>query len=79
MLVKLDTCKVPVKLMGKTFLDWSNPDVRPHFWDRLYQSVGEPDVTANNDDVTANNDDVTTKENDVTPNEETTQHANTRG
>ena len=41
-LLKYDSCKVPVKLLGKTFLDWTNNDVRPHFWKRLFESVGEP-------------------------------------
>ena len=41
-LLRYDSCKVPAKLMGKTFLDWTNQDVRPHFWKRLFESVGEP-------------------------------------
>ena len=41
-LIRYDSCKVPGKLLGKTFLDWTNDDVRPHFWKRLVESVGEP-------------------------------------
>ena len=41
-LIKYDSCKVPGKLLGKTFLDWTNDDVKPHFWNRLVEAVGEP-------------------------------------
>lgn len=41
-LIKFDKCKVPAKLMGKTFLDWSDDDVQPHFWPRLREAIGEP-------------------------------------
>ncbi|KAL3854801.1 hypothetical protein ACJMK2_014050, partial [Sinanodonta woodiana] len=41
-LIKLDDCKIPAKLMGQTFLDWTNLDVRPHFWQRLAEAVGKP-------------------------------------
>jgi len=48
--VKYDGCQVPVKLAGKTFLDWSDRKVRPHFWDRLYDAIGKPgDFTADPD------------------------------
>ncbi|KAK3577183.1 hypothetical protein CHS0354_037522 [Potamilus streckersoni] len=41
-LIKLDDCKIPAKMMGRTFLDWTNLDVRPHFWQRLAEAVGKP-------------------------------------
>lgn len=28
--------------MGKTFLDWTDEDVVPHFWERLYEAIGKP-------------------------------------
>ena len=28
--------------MGKTFLDWSDLNVQPHFWSRLYEAIGSP-------------------------------------
>ncbi|KAL4217208.1 TIR domain [Mactra antiquata] len=50
-LIKFDDCKVPAKLMGKTFLDWSDVKVRPHFWSRLYEAIGEPAISNNHNDV----------------------------
>ena len=41
-LIRYDSCKVPGKLLGRTFLDWTSDDVRPHFWKRLFESVGDP-------------------------------------
>ncbi|XP_060084646.1 uncharacterized protein LOC132563899 [Ylistrum balloti] len=41
-LIKFDKCKVPAKLMGKTFLDWTDVDIRPHFWQRLQDAIGDP-------------------------------------
>lgn len=41
-LIKYGKCKVPAKLMGKTFLDWTDEDVIPHFWERLYEAIGKP-------------------------------------
>ncbi|XP_064598580.1 interleukin-18 receptor accessory protein-like [Liolophura sinensis] len=41
-LMKLDNCKVPAKLMGKTFLDWADLNVKPHFWERLKDAIGRP-------------------------------------
>ncbi|KAK3083134.1 hypothetical protein FSP39_014872 [Pinctada imbricata] len=41
-LIKYSKCKVPGKLMGKTFLDWTDEGVKPHFWTRLYDAIGEP-------------------------------------
>ncbi|KAJ8306681.1 hypothetical protein KUTeg_015722 [Tegillarca granosa] len=38
-LIKHDKCKVPRKLMGKTFLDWACYKERPYFWKRLFQSI----------------------------------------
>ncbi|XP_064646930.1 interleukin-18 receptor 1-like isoform X2 [Lineus longissimus] len=40
LLVKYDGCQIPRKLMGKTFLDWSDKSVKPHFWDRLFKTLG---------------------------------------
>lgn len=42
-LLKLDNCKVPAKLMGKTFLDWADLNVKPHFWQRLKDAIGQPE------------------------------------
>lgn len=28
--------------MGKTFLDWNDKNVQPHFWTRLYEAIGTP-------------------------------------
>lgn len=28
--------------MGKTFLDWSDVKVQPHFWTRLFEAIGPP-------------------------------------
>ena len=28
--------------MGKTFLDWSDLNVQPHVWSRLYEAIGSP-------------------------------------
>lgn len=28
--------------MGKTFLDWSDFTVQPHFWTRLFEALGHP-------------------------------------
>jgi hypothetical protein len=41
-LIKHDNSKVPGKLLGKTFLDWSDLKVQPHFWPRLFEAIGEP-------------------------------------
>jgi hypothetical protein len=40
LLVKYDGCKMPGKLMGRTFLDWNDKSVKPHFWDRLFKTLG---------------------------------------
>ena len=39
---------MPAKLLGKTFLDWSNYDVRPHFWDRLSEAIQTPTTDEQN-------------------------------
>ncbi|KAI8497699.1 hypothetical protein Bbelb_243510 [Branchiostoma belcheri] len=44
--VKIDQCKVPTMLIGRTFLDWTNENVRPHFWQRLENAIG-PDEKFN--------------------------------
>ena len=36
-------CKVPRLLLDKTYLDWTNEEVKPHFWDLLYKSL-QPDL-----------------------------------
>lgn len=41
-LIKFGKCKVPAKLMGKTFLDWTDKSVKPHFWSRLADFLGKP-------------------------------------
>ncbi|XP_033728378.1 interleukin-18 receptor accessory protein-like [Pecten maximus] len=41
-LIKYDKCKVPGKLMGKTFLDWTDTSIQPHFWQRLQDAIGDP-------------------------------------
>lgn len=41
-LIKYDKCKVPGKLMGKTFLDWTDETIQPHFWQRLKDAIGDP-------------------------------------
>lgn len=41
-IIKYDNSKVPGKLLGKTFLDWSDTKVKPHFWSRLNEAIGEP-------------------------------------
>ena len=41
-LIKYGKCKVPAKLMGKTFLDWTDESVKPHFWNRLGDFLGKP-------------------------------------
>lgn len=41
-LIKFGKCKVPAKLMGKTFLDWTDKSVKPHFWGRLADFLGKP-------------------------------------
>ncbi|XP_062579626.1 interleukin-1 receptor accessory protein-like 1-B [Saccostrea cucullata] len=41
-LIKYGKCKVPGKLMGKTFLDWTDSSVKPHFWSRLADFLGKP-------------------------------------
>lgn len=28
--------------MGKTFLDWSDAKIHPHFWTRLFDAIGKP-------------------------------------
>ncbi|KAH3753768.1 hypothetical protein DPMN_188418 [Dreissena polymorpha] len=33
-----------MKLMGKTFLDWTDTTVQPHFWARLNVAIGSPGV-----------------------------------
>ena len=45
-MIRFDECKIPVKLMGKTFLDWTSNQVRPHFWPRLYEALGSPQFTS---------------------------------
>ncbi|XP_048775819.2 interleukin-1 receptor accessory protein-like 1 [Ostrea edulis] len=42
-LIKYGKCKVPGKLLGKTFLDWTDKDVKPHFWSRLADFLGKPE------------------------------------
>ena len=37
--------------MGKTFLDWTNDRVQPHFWLRLYEAIGPPGNFRRNDDA----------------------------
>lgn len=34
-------CKVPLELKSKTYIDWENPDVKPHFWDTLERALKE--------------------------------------
>ena len=34
-------CEVPQTLMNRTYLDWSNPDVQPHFWDQIVRAIGK--------------------------------------
>ncbi|XP_052236157.1 interleukin-1 receptor accessory protein-like 1-A [Dreissena polymorpha] len=42
--IKYDSSRVPMKLMGKTFLDWTDTTVQPHFWARLNVAIGSPGV-----------------------------------
>lgn len=42
-MIKYGKCKVPGKLLGKTFLDWTDKDVKPHFWSRLADFLGKPE------------------------------------
>ncbi|KAH3718771.1 hypothetical protein DPMN_061578, partial [Dreissena polymorpha] len=42
--IKYDSSRVPMKLMGKTFLDWTDTSVQPHFWARLNVAIGSPGV-----------------------------------
>ncbi|KAL5005795.1 hypothetical protein ScPMuIL_016953 [Solemya velum] len=49
-LVKLDECQVPAVWLGKTFLDYANEDVRPHFWTRLFTAMGDPAGFKTDDD-----------------------------
>lgn len=42
--IKYDRSRVPMKLMGNTFLDWTDPSVQPHFWARLSGAIGSPGV-----------------------------------
>lgn len=37
--------------MGKTFLDWSDVKVQPHFWTRLFEAIGEPGKYIYNSDT----------------------------
>lgn len=30
--------------MGKTFLDWSDAKIHPHFWTRLFEAIGKPAI-----------------------------------
>ena len=41
--------------MCKTFLDWTSEEVRPHFWKRLFESVGEPGYYRNTGNQTSEN------------------------
>ena len=41
-IIKYGKCKIPAKLMGNTFLDWTNESVKPHFWNRLGDFLGKP-------------------------------------
>ena len=50
-LIKYSKCKVPGKLMGKTFLDWTDNGVQPHFWLRLYEAIGPPGNFKQNDEA----------------------------
>jgi hypothetical protein len=43
-LIRYGKCKVPGKLMGKTFLDYVDKAIKPHFWQRLYDSIGKPGI-----------------------------------
>ena len=55
LLIRYDSCKVPAKLMGTTFLDWTSDEVRPHFWKRLFESVGEPGNYGNQENQESEN------------------------
>ncbi|XP_078620953.1 uncharacterized protein LOC144887545 [Branchiostoma floridae x Branchiostoma japonicum] len=48
--VKIDQCKVPTMLIGRTFLDWTNENVRPHFWQRLENAIGADEKVRNRKD-----------------------------
>ncbi|XP_035660893.1 toll-like receptor 4 [Branchiostoma floridae] len=48
--VKIDQCKVPTMLIGRTFLDWTNENVRPHFWQRLENAIGPDEKVRNRKD-----------------------------
>ena len=37
--------------MGKTFLDWTDNGVQPHFWLRLYEAIGKPGNFKQNDEA----------------------------
>ncbi|VDI80897.1 Hypothetical predicted protein [Mytilus galloprovincialis] len=41
-LIKYGKCKVPAKLMGKTFLDFTDKTIAQHFWQRFYDAIGKP-------------------------------------
>ncbi|KAJ8306683.1 hypothetical protein KUTeg_015724 [Tegillarca granosa] len=41
-ILKLDSCNVPRKLMGKSFLDWTSSTDKSFFWKRLFRSIGKP-------------------------------------
>lgn len=41
-ILKLDSCNVPRKLMGKIFLDWTSSTDKSFFWKRLFRSIGKP-------------------------------------
>ncbi|XP_074662237.1 uncharacterized protein LOC141914825 [Tubulanus polymorphus] len=44
LIVKLDDCKIPSKLLGKTYLDWMDVNVKENFWKRLYSAIDKPDI-----------------------------------
>ncbi|XP_053386390.1 interleukin-18 receptor accessory protein-like isoform X2 [Mercenaria mercenaria] len=69
-LIKHDTCKVPGKLMGKTFLDWSDDKVQPHFWTRLFEAIGEPGKFTHTGDGNQDTDDISRKLSETTGEQE---------
>ncbi|XP_052079934.1 interleukin-1 receptor accessory protein-like 1-B isoform X2 [Mytilus californianus] len=41
-LIKYGKYKVPAKLIGKTFLDFTDKTIAQHFWQRFYDAIGKP-------------------------------------
>ena len=37
-------CTVPLIIKNKTYLEWCNKDVRPHFWKKLFESLSKSDL-----------------------------------